>query len=140
MPKLTPQEAAEKHARRLKGATQDIQAGINRVTVAPGEQAAKKQDKMRNNIVAAIDSGKWASRTRSVSLESWKKAATEKGVGRIAAGIDGARAKVEGFFSQLLPYQENLQNKVNSMPDLTFEDSIQRATEWMRGMKNFKRQ
>lgn len=140
MPKLTPQEATEKHARRLKGSTQDIQAGIARVTVAPGEQAAKKQEKMRANINAAIDSGKWAQRTRSVSLDSWKRAATEKGVGRIAAGIDGAKQKVTDFFTQLLPFQELGQQKIANMPDLTFEDSLNRMTEWARHMKGFKRQ
>jgi len=139
MPKLTPQEAQAKHAARLKAASADIRAGIQRVSVAPGQQAAAKAEKMKQNINAALESGKWQRRVASVTLEEWKRQASEKGVGRIAAGIDGAAAKMTDFYSQLFPFQENLQGKVAQMPDLTLEDSINRMTTFVRGMSQFKR-
>ena len=40
MAKVTPQEFAEKWARRTQGATQDYIRGIDRVTEAPGVKAA----------------------------------------------------------------------------------------------------
>jgi hypothetical protein len=139
MAKLTPQQAQEKHARRLKGSTEDIRQGIQRVTEAPGIKAAKKTDKMRTNLLNAIDSGKWTARVQSVSLESWKTLMADKGIPRIAAGIDGAKEKTTEFFAQLFPYQDSLSSKVNSMPDITLEDNLQRMTTFVRGMSQFKR-
>lgn len=137
MSKLTPQEFREKHARRLKQSVPDISAGIQRVTEAPGPKAAAKVDKMRTNLLAAIDSGKWGNRLKAVSLEAWKKAALEKGVNRISAGIDGAAAKVEDFAAQLLPFQDKLKADVARLPDVTLEDNIQRMTTFIRGMAKF---
>ncbi len=139
MSKLTPQQAAEKQARRLKASTEDIRAGIQRVTQAPGEQAAAKQDKMREKLVASIDSGKWASRVKSVTLEEWKAKTSAKGIPRIAAGIDEALPKTTAFFAELLPFQDRLSAEIARMPDLTLEDSISRMTAQVRGMSQFKR-
>lgn len=137
--KLTPEEYAEKHARNLKGATEDIRRGIARVTEAPTAKAAAKQDKMLAGITEAIHSGKWAAGLRRVSLEEWKDKTTVKGVGRIAAGIDAAHDKVVDFATQLIDYENGLMTRIEAMPDLTLEDSISRATHWMREMSKFKR-
>lgn len=139
MAKLTPQQAADKQAKNLKASTQYIQQGVQNVTVAPGKSAAAKQDKMRNNIMAAIDSGKWAQRVSSVPLNEWQQQMVNKGIPRIAAGIDAANGKVTDFFTQLFPYQDSLKAQINSMPDLTIEDNISRMTTFVRGMSNFKR-
>ncbi len=139
MPKLNPSEATEKHARRLKGATEDIRRGVSRVTTAPGELAAAKQEKFRQNLVESIDNGKWARRVKSVSLGEWQGLMTEKGIPRIAAGIDAASDKMEDFFGQLFQHQEGLERKVAGMSDLTLEDSIARMTTWVRGMSDFQR-
>jgi len=139
MPKLTPEEAREKHARRLKAATEDIRRGVMRVSEAPGVKAAQKVDKMRARLLEKIDDGTWARRVASVSLEEWRKLMTEKGIGRIAAGIDGAAEKMEDFFSQLFEYQDRLQQKIKDMPDLTFEDNVNRMVTWVRGMKEFRK-
>lgn len=139
MPKLTASQAAEKHARRLKGATEDIRTGVARVSQAPGELAATKVEKLRANWLAAVDNGKWAARVKSVPLSTWQKLMTDKGIPRIAAGVDGAKEKIEAFFTELLSYQESLQATVNKMPDLTLEDNISRMTTWTRGMSKFRR-
>ena len=139
MAKLTPQEFAEKHARRLKGATEDIRKGVAKVTESPTAKAAAKSDKMLANITAAVTSGKWADRLRAVTLEEWQEKMITKGVPRIAAGIDAARGKVEEFYAQMAPFQDTLQRKIDAMPDMTIEDSIARATEWMRGMAKFSK-
>lgn len=138
MAKLTPAQFREKHARRLKGALEDMRRGVEAVTEAPGAKAAAAQAKMRAKIVEAIDEGKWARKVSGVSLEDWKKSMVEKGLGRVAAGIDGSAAKVEAFAKQLLDYQDRLQGQLEGMPDLTLEDSIQRMVTWIRGMAEFK--
>jgi len=135
--RVTPEEFAEKHARRLKASVEDIRRGIERVTEAPTAKAAAKENKMLANLTAAVSSGKWARRLRAVSLEDWKKAAIDKGVGRIATGIDGAYDKQVAFAGQLLAFEGTLLEKVDKMPDLTLEDSISRMTAWARGMSKF---
>lgn len=139
MSKLTAVEFQEKHARRLKGAVEDVRKGIDRVTENPCEKAAKKQDKMLTNLTAAVSSGKWAAGLKRVSLEDWKHKARDIGVNRIAAGIDGAKSKTIAFAEQLLPHIDREQAKIAAMPDVTLDDNINRMTSFVRGMASFKR-
>jgi len=137
--KITPEEFADKHARRLKGAIEDIRTGVMKVTEAPTAKAAAKEQKMIQNLQQAVQSGKWGSRLRAVTLEQWQAQIINKGLGRVASGVDEAKDKVTKFASQLLPYEADLKSKVDKMPDLTIEDSIARATAWIRGMSKFER-
>jgi len=139
MAKLTPEQAQEKHARRLKGATEDMRRGVEAVTEAPTAKAAKSIDKMRINYNAAIDSGKMKRRLESVTLDEWKTKMINKGIGRVAAGIDEAKEKTTKFYGELFPYQDRLQADVKKLPDVTLEDAITRMTTWVRGMAKFER-
>jgi len=64
---------------------------------------------------------------------------TNKGLGRVATGIDEAAPKVRAFASDLLPYIDNLKASVDKLPDTTLEDSINRMTTFVRGMSKFQR-
>ncbi len=139
MPKLTPAEFQEKHARRLKGAVEDMRRGIDRVTESPTEKAAAKKDKMLANLTKAVNDGKWEAGLKRVSLEEWKKKARDVGVNRVAAGIDAAKDKVTEFASELLPHIERQQAAIASMPDITLDDNLNRMTTFIRGMAKFKR-
>jgi hypothetical protein len=139
MAKLTPEEAAQKQAARLKASTEDIRRGIDRVTAAPTAKAAQKIDKMKANLVAAIDSGRVAKALQSVSLDEWKSKARDIGVNRIAAGIDAVADKQRQFYSKLLPAVDSARAKIASMPDTTLEDSINRMTAYIREMAKFKK-
>lgn len=136
---LTPQQVAEKHGRRTKAAIQDMAEGVRNVTEAPAIKAVAKQDKLINNWNESITSGRWAQRMKTVTLDDWKKAMLEKGLNRVSAGIDASQGKMEAFYAELLPYQNDLSRKIANMPDLTLEDSIQRATTFIRGMANFRK-
>lgn len=139
MAKLSPAEFQEKHARRLKGAVEDVRKGIDRVTESPTEKAAAKQDKMLTNLTASVNSGKWAAGLKRVSLEDWKRKARDVGVNRIAAGIDAAKDKVVAFAEQLLPHIDRGQEKIKAMPDVTLDDNINRMTSFIRHMSELKR-
>jgi len=139
MAKLTPAEFQEKHARRLKAAVDDMRKGIEAVSSAPTAKAAAKVDKMRTNIVASIDSGKWAAGLNRVTLEEWKSKMIDKGLNRVAGGIDGASAKVTAFAAELLPHIDRGVDSVKKMPDTTLEDNINRMTTFIRHMSKFKR-
>lgn len=132
--RVTPEAFVEKHNRRTKAALQDMRAGVERVTEAPGEKAAKSQAKMRANVVAAIDSGKWARRVASVTLDEWKDKMLKKGVDRVPAGLDAAAPKVRAFAEKLIPAQNRALAELDTMPNLTLEDGIARAVFWIRKM------
>lgn len=139
MGKLTPEQFADKQARNLKNSTESIRIGIENVTESPMAKAVKQKDKMRQNFNLAMDNGKWERNTLAVDLPTWKAAVLDKGMGRIAAGIDGARDKVVKFAEQLIPFEDNLQKEIDKMPNTTLDDSINRMTAWARGMAKFQR-
>ena len=138
MAKLTPQQAADKQATRLKQSTQEIANQVMKVTTAPGMQAAKKADKMLTNITNSITSGRWARRVSAVSLSDWQDAMVKKGIPRISQGIDAARPKVEAFFTAFLPHLDKVSAEVSQMPDLTLEDNINRMVHAVRRNSEFK--
>lgn len=137
--RVTPQEAANKWSRRLGAAGEDIRRGIERVSVAPGQQAAAQQPKMRARTLEAIDSGKWARNTAAVTLPDWKRAAIDKGVPRIASGATDAEPKMAAFMSELLPAVDAAVARVDAMPSTTLDDNIARMTTFVRQMADFKR-
>ncbi len=139
MAKLSPSEFREKHAKRLKASIPEIEAGINRVTEAPGQKAAAKQEKMKTNLIKAIDEGTWGRRVAAVSLEEWKEKILTKGINRISSGIDAAAGKVEDFAAQLLPHVDAGVAKLAKMPDLTLDDNIARSAAMIRHMAKFKK-
>ncbi|MBD3390730.1 MAG: hypothetical protein GF410_01830 [Chitinivibrionales bacterium] len=139
MAKLTPAEFREKLQRRLKQSQTDIQNGVNRVSVSPTSQAAKKLDKMRQRWIDAMDSGKIQRGLNRVSVESWKEMMLQKGVPRISEGIDRAGPKIEAFAEEILPYIDKARAELDTMPDVTLEDNIQRMSSFVRKMAEFKR-
>lgn len=138
MAKLTAQEFQEKHNRRMKGAIEDMRLGITRVSASPTAAAAAKQEKMLARLTAKVQDGTWANRLKAVTLESWKADTLEKGLPRVAGGIDRAADKVTAFAGKLLPFEDSLAASVAKLPDVTLEDSINRMTTWVRGMSKFK--
>src|SRR5574341_549499 len=58
MSKVTPQEYAEKWARRTRGATQDYVTGVSRVTQAPGAKAAQAKQLWAARIAESWTSGR----------------------------------------------------------------------------------
>ena len=135
---ITAAEYQEKHARNLKAGIPDVRRGVERVTESPTEKAAQQADKYLAGIQEAVSSGKWQAGLRRVTLTDWKNKMLDKGVARISTGIDAAKSKVIEFASELLPFEASLQAQIETMPDMTLEDSIARTTAWMRGMTAFR--
>jgi len=134
MSKLTAEELTEKWGRRTKAAVPDIQAGIARVTESPMDKAADKAEKMKMNLIASIDDGTWAKRLRAVPLSSWKDKTIQKVGERLAGGVDAAHDKHLRFASWLNARQDEISNKVKTMPDMTLEDNINRMSTQVREM------
>jgi len=132
--KLNPAEISEKWARRTKAAVTDVVAGINRVTESPAAKAVAKQDKMLANLTASVQDGTWAKRLSGVSLDDWKTKTAAKVAERLAGGVDGAAAKRQKFDTWLVGTLNEVLPKINDMPDLTIEDSVNRVRTFMEHM------
>jgi len=138
MPKVTSDEFVEKWGRKLKASTDDIRRGVEKVTESPTAKAASKSDKWLARVSADETKRRFEAGLKSVSLEDWKSKMINKGVGRVAAGVDGAKDKVRTFADKLLPHIDSALAKIKDMPDLTLDDSINRMTTFIREMSKLK--
>jgi len=139
MPKITAEEGARKLIQNAKQAAPLIAAQVDKVTVSPTAIAATKLEKMSQNFQNAMASGKTKRGMERVSADDWKKAMKEKGIPRIAAGLDAAAPKILKFNQEFYPFLDTVQSKVKAMPDTTLEDSINRMTTNVREIAKFRR-
>ncbi len=131
----TPEEAAAAWARNLSSAGDRITRGVQAVTTAPGQAAARQKAVYQANVAAATD--KWASRVASVSLPEWQQAMLDKGAPRIAQGAQAAQPKMAAFMGQLLPH---IAQQVSALPARGgLDQNINRMTQFVRGMSKFQR-
>lgn len=138
MARVNAQEYTEKWQRRLKGSTEDIRRGINRVSEAPGVAAARQADLMLAKVTEAVASGRWAAKVAEVPLEEWKKKTMEKGLGRIASGVDAAATSQVAMATKLLADVDAAVAMANQTPRGTLEDNITRMTTFVREMAKSK--
>jgi len=138
MSKVTAQQYADKWGRNLKNSTQDIRAGVERVTTAPGMQAAKKSDKYLAGIQRAVANGTWQKNVAAVSLQDWQAKTINKGIGRISAGVDSAQTAQIAMAEKLLAAVDSVKAKVDSMPDTSLDDRLNRMVAFARGMSEKK--
>lgn len=134
MAKVTAQEYAEKWARRMKGATEDVRRGVEKVTEAPGTAAARQADAMLAGVQRAVQDGTWARQVARVTLQEWKDKTLNKGINRIAAGVDAAQTRQVAMAQDLLAAVDSVAAEVRNMPKGTLEDGINRMTAFARGM------
>lgn len=140
MARVTPQEYAEKWGRRTRGATQDYQAGVRRVTEAPGVRAAAQADRMVTGVQRAVQEGKWQDRVAAVTLQEWQQAAINKGAPRISQGVEEALPRQVAFAQDLLQYEDGLVARINAeMPRGDLEQNINRSIAFQRGMASYRR-
>lgn len=131
--------AAKEWVSGLSGSTQKIKDGVMNVREAPGIAAARKKDKMRMNLLAAIDDGTWERAVSSVTLQQWQDRFLKVGVDRIAQGAAASESKMAMALDSVLAYQDNLREQIKSMPDLTPEQRIQRMVTFVRGMMEYRK-
>ena len=136
MVRVSPDQGAEKWARNLSAASQDIATGIARVSTAPGAKAAQASGKWLQKVTQA--EGKFKSNVARVTLSDWQKAATD-GVSRVAAGANAKKGKMASFAADFYAHLDRGANAIASMPTNTVEDGIAKSAAQIRHNAAFKR-
>lgn len=135
----TPQEVAQKWQQRSAAAGPDYQAGIQRVTVSPGQAAANAASQWQAAVSSPDALAKFKRNVGLVTLESWQAAATQYGSSRYVQGVQAKEAKFENIMGQLLPYIDRGVATVKAMDKSTFEARLQRSRAMQVWMHNFQR-
>ena len=130
----TPEQTTEKWIRRAGQAVQDVIDGVKNVEVSPAQLAVAKQDKMRANLVKAIDSGRWANGLKKVSLSDWQNKTIEKVQTRYVSGVEAAASKRAEFDKWMYNKANSILPKLHAMPDASIQDSAHRVVFWMTEM------
>lgn len=132
-------DVKDKWLRNIQAAQPEMQAGVARLTVAPGQAAAAKRQKWINSLQDQATQDKWARNVASVSLQQWQQAMNDYGINRVSQGAQAKAAKFESAMNSLLPFIDRVRAQVRAMPDNTPADREQRALAMMRGMRGYQR-
>lgn len=129
-----------KWQQNLTNSTASIKAGVQAVTTAPGQAAAKAADKWQAKLQDPATKAKFAANVGKVSLADWQNAVINTGIGRIASGAAKGASKYGAFAQKFYPFLQNVKGQIDSMPSTTLEDNIARMTAQVRAVAQFKNQ
>ena len=136
--RLTADGISDKWNRHMKAAVPDITSGIDSMTVDPGQRAVDAQGKMLANLTESVNNGTWAKRRLQVSKQAWQTITKAKVTQRLSTGVDQAMPKRKKFDSWLVGRLNAILPEIDSMADMTLEDSKQRVMRMMDHMAGEK--
>lgn len=138
MPKVTPTEGADKLKRGISSHGTDYQAGINKVSVNPAEQAAANEDKWFASLSDAYTNKRFSKGLGRVTLAGWKAAVMDGGVSRYTQSADKAAKNYAAFAQQFYPFLQSVQDQISAMPNRSLQDNIQRMIANVNMIHEFK--
>ena len=130
-----PQAGADKWATAMASAGPAYTAGVQGVTTAPGQLAARASAKYLARVQANV--AKFERNVGQVSLTSWQQSAENKGAPRLGTGAAAAKPKFVAFNTAFYAYLKNGQATINAMPTDTIDQSIAKAVAQMNYNHNF---
>lgn len=123
-------DAAQRWSTGFGAAGAKWAAGIEAVTVAPGQLAAAAAPRYIAGVQA--NAGKWAANSAAVSLATWKQQSVNKGQARLASGATAGMAKYQ---SKIGPVLDAIKSITNSLPPRgTVEQNIQRSSQFQMAL------
>jgi hypothetical protein len=124
---------ASRWAQRTQAAASDYAAGVQNTDKDPTALAIAQGQRYITRVQESFQSGKWANGLRRAGKAGWQQATLAK-QGNFSTGVAAAEQKVATAFGPLLAYEQQVQSRIQSMPNTTLADRINRATEWIRQM------
>ena len=121
--KTSAADAAANWETGFAGAATKYAAGIDAVTISPGQLAAQQV----NAYVQGVQNSQriWQAKMAAMDINAWKAAAKGVGAQRLATGATKGKAKMAAFMQQFIP---DLANAVNSLPARgTYEQNMARS-------------
>lgn len=134
----TPEERAEKWARRTSASQTDWQKGVEAVTESPGAKAAAAADLWQQKLTMPEAKDKFKRNVGRVSTEQWKQK-TVAGAGRFSSGAAANVDKMVAHQRDSESYIEAGRRMIAGMPNVTIEDKANRAAAWVRYMAKYKK-
>lgn len=124
--KATAAQAADSWKTGFSGAGTKYTAGVNAVTVAPGQLAAAQ----KSAYVQGVNENQniWAAKVGAVSLQDWKNAAATTGAQRLASGAEKGASKFAAFMQNFLPQLSSIVDGLS--PRGSFEQNMQRSMSY----------
>ena len=125
-------DAAQRWQQGFGAAGTKWAAGIESVTVAPGQLAAAALPRYLAGVQQ--NSQKWAANSAAVTLAQWKQQSVDKGQARLATGAQTGMAKYQAKIGQVL---DTMKSIIPSLPPRgTVEQNIQRSSQFQLAMHN----
>lgn len=134
MAKVNAQQWLQKWGTNLGAASQYITSGVNRVTVAPGQQAAAASDRMLAGVTASVTSGAWGARVSAVTLPQWQQAMLQKGIPRLQTGISAAQQNKQASITTFLSAVDAAAADAHALPKGNLQQNIARSVAFQTSM------
>lgn len=128
--KATAAAAADAWKTGFSGAATKYQAGIDSVSVAPGQLAAAQKNLYVQNVQAQANV--WASKVGAVTLTDWKNAAKTVGSMNLASGATKGAPKMQAFMNSFLPQLSSIVDSLG--PRGTFEQNLARFSAYAQAL------
>lgn len=126
----TAADAATRWQQNFGAAGPRWAAGVQAVTVSPGQLAAAAQDRYLAGVQANV--GKFAARAAAVPLQTWKDISVSKGQGRLASGATAGLPKYQAAIERVLAAEKTI---IAGLPARgTVEQNIQRSSAFQLAM------
>jgi hypothetical protein len=118
-------------------AQQRYTEGVQSSQVDVVGRAVAAQGKLLANVTQAISSGYWARRLADVGTAGWKQATLAKAA-NFSVGIAAGEDKYRTAMQTWLPIIQSTSQQVQSMPNASFQDSLNRMTAFATALHNAK--
>lgn len=132
-----PSEVAQQWTQGMSGATEKWKKKIAQVRVSPATKAVAAKEKMVNKFMESMNDGTYEASMGGVTLSSWAGACQAK-ASRLAAGAAEGKLKMQAYLQQAKSVYDANENEIESMPNITEEDAVQRMIRNMQNMKKLK--
>lgn len=138
MPRITPQQAAEKLGTRIGQSGTAYMNGVNAVTENPAQKAIAAKAKWEAGIQDAIANNRFERGLSRVTLAGWKASVTNYGQTRYVGSAAKAQANYKMFADEFFPFLDTVSQEIDAMPANTIEDNINRMITNVRRLHQFR--